>query len=66
MFYQLFRVNASDAHEFYGEGLGLYISKRLVEMQGGRIWVESQGNQGTRFSFSLPGCKSPEVDEPMP
>jgi signal transduction histidine kinase len=39
-----------------GTGLGLYISKQLVEVMGGRIWVESAGiaGQGCRFCFTLP------------
>jgi signal transduction histidine kinase len=39
-----------------GTGLGLYISKQLVEAMGGNIWVESSGvvGQGSRFSFTLP------------
>jgi signal transduction histidine kinase len=37
-----------------GLGLGLYISKELVRLHGGRIWVESQHGHGSVFSFTLP------------
>ncbi|MBF0582852.1 MAG: response regulator [Magnetococcales bacterium] len=37
-----------------GTGLGLAISRHLVEMMGGRIWVESQVEQGSQFLFALP------------
>lgn len=37
-----------------GTGFGLYISERLVELHGGRIWVKSEMGKGSRFSFSIP------------
>ena len=37
-----------------GLGLGLAITKALVEAQGGRIWVDSALHKGTTFSFSIP------------
>ena len=37
-----------------GLGLGLYISKELVRLQGGQIWVESQLSHGSTFTFTLP------------
>jgi signal transduction histidine kinase len=45
-----------------GRGLGLYIAKGLVEAQGGAIWVDSPGEGGTRFSFTLPLASAAEVD----
>ncbi|MEW5847049.1 MAG: ATP-binding protein [Bacteroidota bacterium] len=53
--FERFRQVDETAHrQFSGAGLGLAISKRLVELMGGRIWVESESGRGSRFSFTLP------------
>ena len=57
-------------HKFGGTGLGLAITKNLVEIQGGRIWVESELGKGTSFMFQLSypdaGRKGEEKTEELP
>ncbi|MBF0615164.1 MAG: PAS domain S-box protein [Magnetococcales bacterium] len=54
IFEQFTQANTGITRRYGGSGLGLTISRRLVEMMGGRIWVESQLGQGSRFCFTLP------------
>jgi len=54
IFERFYRVDGGDAQSVYGHGLGLYITKGLVEKMGGRIWLVSEKSKGSIFSFSLP------------
>jgi signal transduction histidine kinase len=51
VFVRFLQVAANDRR---GVGLGLYISKAIVQGHGGRIWAESQIGQGSTFCFTLP------------
>ncbi len=54
LFAKFFRVDNSFTRVTSGSGLGLYITRRLVEAHGGRIWVVSKEGQGTTFSCLWP------------
>jgi signal transduction histidine kinase len=48
------QVDSSYTRHQQGTGLGLALTKRMVELHGGRIWLRSEVDQGSTFSFSLP------------
>jgi histidine kinase len=55
VFDRFYRVDRSRSRANGGSGIGLTVSKSLVEAHGGRIWVESSGEgRGSNFSFTLP------------
>lgn len=54
LFTKFFRVSSNLQLAEKGTGLGLYISKSIIEKLGGKIWVESEVGKGSKFYFSLP------------
>ena len=54
LFLPFHRVHRVGGREVKGVGLGLFISRSIVEALGGEIWVRSQLGKGSTFSFSLP------------
>lgn len=54
IFDKFYRGKYADTHDTHGNGLGLYISKGIIEKAGGRIWAESIEGSGTKISFTLP------------
>ncbi len=72
IFEKFHRVDNRSTREVYGTGLGLYVSKSIVEAHGGNIWVESEPGKGSTFHFTLPllqesghGSREPDSETHM-
>jgi two-component system NtrC family sensor kinase len=59
LFQKFSRLGHENADTKSGTGLGLFVSKQIVEKHGGRIWAESEPGRWARFSFTLPAAAEP-------
>ncbi len=65
LFQKFYRVDNSDTREIGGTGLGLYLCRRLIEVMGGQIWVESEYKKGSTFYIKLPRLDHQEASRLM-
>lgn len=61
LFQKFYRVDNSATREIGGTGLGLYLSRRLVEAMNGRIWLESEFQRGSTFFVEIPRISHEEA-----
>ena len=65
IFFRFEQVDSSDAREKGGSGLGLSISRSIVERLGGRIWAVNNSGPGATFLFTLPSAQDLGATEPV-
>lgn len=63
LFQKFYRVDNSSTRTIGGTGLGLFISRKIVELYNGRIWVESEAGKGSTFYINLPRLSTQKATE---
>ncbi|HEX7633438.1 MAG TPA: ATP-binding protein [Candidatus Saccharimonadales bacterium] len=63
LFQKFYRVDNSATRTIGGTGLGLFITRKIVELYGGRIWVESELGKGSSFYINLPRLSAQKATE---
>jgi PAS domain S-box-containing protein len=63
LFQKFYRVDNSATRTIGGTGLGLFICRKIIELYGGRIWVESKLGEGSTFYINLPRLSTQKADQ---
>lgn len=63
LFQKFYRVDNSSTRTIGGTGLGLFISRKIVELYGGRIWAESKFGSGSTFYINLPRLSTSQAQQ---